>query len=89
MQYAAVLVQGDDIAESYCADCLTPCEEWIRSRSYHPVSRPGAMGDGELFCAECVEYASDPETGVEVCTFCGTPDHIEICPTAGIIVMIP
>ena len=66
----ARLLQGDEIDDNYCADCLRPATEWPRLASYHPVSRPGAIIDAELYCADCKPRAYN-DAGREVRTFCG------------------
>lgn len=66
----AVLLQGDDIHDSYCGDCMLPAEEWPRLAGYHPLARPGAMYRAELYCSSCMPRAYNQE-GSEVRTFCG------------------
>lgn len=66
----AVLLQGDDVADSSCDACLRPAEEWPHMLSYHPLSRPGAIYRGALYCADCKPRAYN-DAGLEVRTFCG------------------
>ena len=67
----AVLLQGDDVSESYCGECHERAEDWPRLASYHPCSRPGAMFQAELYCSRCMPLAYD-ESGSQIRTFCGT-----------------
>lgn len=53
----AVLLQGDDIAESYCGQCLTPAKDWPHQAARHGNARPGVMFQAELFCAGCRGWA--------------------------------
>ena len=67
----AVLLQGDDVDNSYCDDCGLPASEWPRDTGYHPGgSRPGAMVQAALYCADC-KPRSYNDDGLEVRTFCG------------------
>lgn len=65
----SVFVQGDDIADAYCDQCLRPCEEWPRGGYGWGV--PGAMYQAALYCASCVPFSYDESTGERVNTLTG------------------
>ena len=70
----AILLQGDDIAESNCGQCGTPAKDWPHQATRHGDSRPGVMFQAELFCAGCRGYAFDEHTGQRVESFTGEPN---------------
>lgn len=67
----AVLLQGDDIAESWCAGfpCAMHASDWPDNGRQSAGGKPGAMFHAELFCSDCMPYAYDPNTGERVRTF--------------------
>lgn len=75
----AVLLQGDDLLETNCGQCHKPAEEWSRNPSYHPLSRPGAMGDGDIYCSDCADYSYSAATNRLVHTYCGLRHKAKEC----------
>lgn len=65
----SVLVQGDDIAETYCDQCLRKCEDWPKG----DYGVPAAMFQAALYCADCMPLAYDEHTGERVSTLTGHP----------------
>jgi hypothetical protein len=57
----SVLIQGDDIADTECGQCLRPCDEWPRVSYGWGV--PAAMYAADLYCASCLPYSYDESTG--------------------------
>lgn len=66
----AVLLQGDDLDESYCDECGRPAEDWPRGNAIGG-DRPGAMYQAALYCSIDMPFSFDPHTGNRVDTETG------------------
>ena len=69
----AVLLQGDEVSqETRCGSCGDGALDWPFGWGFASV-RPAAMFQAELFCADCMPYAFDPDGAIVVSTLTGDP----------------
>lgn len=66
-----VLVQFDDIEETYCDECRRHATEfptWGLAYGY-----PAAMYQAAIYCSDCMPESFNAESGEEVLTLSGEP----------------
>ena len=72
----AVLVQGDDIANTWCDGfpCAMHASDWPDNGRQSAGGKPGVMYRGALYCSDCKPYAFAPFSGERVRSLTGEPD---------------